>query len=87
MDGRRYNIGDKVKIVRYNPNKTYKFGMVDEMQQFCGRIMTIRAIYDSWEPAYAVDYRLEEDPGNYSWSISMFEDFTDSHFINLNCIV
>lgn len=87
MDGRRYNIGDKVKIVRYDPNKTYKFGMVPEMRRFCGRIMTIRAIHDSYAPADAVDYRLKEDPGNYCWSISMFENFIDNHFINLNYIV
>lgn len=88
MFERRYKVGDKVKIVQYNPDRIYKFGFVEEMQVFCGRIMTIRAIYDEDEPAGAVDYRLEGDPGNYMWSISMFEVLPpDELFIDLDLIM
>lgn len=45
MDERRYQIGDKVRIVQYNPDKYYKFGFVEEMQRYCGQIMTISSVH------------------------------------------
>lgn len=85
MDNRRFKIGDKVLITLYDPNKTYRFGFVSSMQIYCGRVMTIRDIFNEDLPADRVDYRLAEDKSNFSWSISMFDLFTvDNDFIDLN---
>ena len=88
MDERRYKVGDKVRIVQYDPGKYYKFGFVEEMQVFCGRIMTISSVHGSFAVPSCVEYHLEEDPGNYMWSISMFEKLSpDELFIDIDLIV
>lgn len=88
MDERRYQIGDKVRIVQYDPGKYYKFGFVEGMQRYCGQIMTISSVYSSFAVPSCVGYHLEEDIGDYMWSISMFEKLPpDELFIDLDLIM
>lgn len=87
MDNRRYNIGDKVKIVRYDPNKFYQWGFTATMQRRCGKVMTICRIVNPDSEPGKVDYRLLEDEYNYSWSILMFSPIINKRFISLGAVI
>lgn len=77
----KYKVGDKVRVKSkqwYDKNKdtggivkVSKF-FVEEMSEWCGKEVTIRAIFDDF-------YTLEEDKEVWNWTDEMFEDKTMEH--------
>lgn len=67
----KYKVGDKVRIKRdLKQEDDYKFGVVSEMEELKGQIVTIVRIDGD-------AYTLEEDKGAWSWSEDMFEGLVE----------
>lgn len=61
-EDRAMNIGDKM-IVISDPTPHRKRGLIEQMDQYCGKIVTIRRVYSAYRTA-----SIEEDNGLYIWA-------------------
>lgn len=82
-----YNIGSKVRIkpILASESHKYVFGIHELMERYANKIMTIAGIDNLHKDFAHVKYRMLEDRGEWSWSISMFcqldDDFIDPDLI------
>lgn len=83
----KYQIGDVVTIKRLTSEDDkaglYRFGLNSDMIKQSGKSFRIRDIQTTISspgeiPDDGYRYKLEGDPGNWSWSSAMFEDPDDS---------
>lgn len=65
----KYNVGDKVRIRR--DIEAGKYGVVDSMLKYRGRIMTICSLTDKFADGYR--YTMEGDPVQYVWTEETLE--------------
>lgn len=72
----KYKIGDKVRVKSKEWYDEYKgengtvpirFSFIEKMSNWCGKEVTIDAIYDD-------TYKIKEDENLYTWTDTMFED-------------
>lgn len=72
----KYKVGDKVRVKSkewYDKNKdrngrvNINYSFVEKMSNWCGKEVTIDAIYDDI-------YKIKEDENLYNWTDTMFED-------------
>lgn len=67
----KYKVGDKVRIKRdLKQGDDYEFGVVDEMEELKGHVVTIAHIDDNI-------HKLKEDKGKWNWSEEMFENLAE----------
>lgn len=67
----RYNVGDKVRIRR--DIEAGKYGVVDSMLKYRGRVMTIWSLMDNREFTGGYGYTMEGDSLRYVWAEETLE--------------
>jgi len=69
-----YKIGNKLKVVNFEPNKIYPFGVNSEMKKCSGKIATITHVSKGHYDGNDINkYTIDLDGGLFNWADSMFE--------------
>ena len=96
MEDSKFQVGDIITIKRLSLEDDkagmYRFGLNNSMVALSGKSCTIKNIESTTStpgklPDDGYRYRLEEDPGKWAWSSSMFEDTTEGKSINIDAFV
>ena len=76
-----YNVGDRV-VVRENlgtDNTNYHYGYGFGMDRFCGKVAIIKTVNNDFGDENSVQYRLEDDEGNWIWGSADFVGLADDY--------
>ena len=96
MGDSKFQVGDiiTIKQLRLADDEAgmYRFGLNDAMIALSGESCTIKNIEKTTSspgklPDDGYRYRLEEDPGEWSWASSMFEGTIEGKSINIDAFV
>lgn len=76
-----YNVGDRV-VVRENlgtDTTNYRYGYGFGMDRFCGKVAIIKTVNNDFGDENSVQYRLEDDEGNWIWGSADFVGLADDY--------
>ena len=76
-----YNVGDRVVVredLGTNEHK-YRYGYGFGMERFCGKIAIIKTVNNDFGDEDSVQYKLEDDEGNWLWGSADFVGFADDY--------
>lgn len=76
-----YNVGDRV-VVRENlgtDTTNYRYGYGFGMDRFCGKVAIIKTVNNDFGDENSVQYRLEDDEGNWMWGSADFVGLADDY--------
>lgn len=76
-----YNVGDRV-VVRENlgtDSTNYRYGYGFGMDRFCGKVAIIKTVNNDFGDENSVQYRLEDDEGNWIWGSADFVGLADDY--------
>ena len=76
-----YNVGDRV-VVREDLGTNdykYRYGYGFGMERFCGKIAIIKTVNNDFGDEDSVQYKLEDDEGNWLWGSADFVGFADDY--------
>lgn len=76
-----YNVGDRVVVredLGTNEHK-YRYGYGFGMERFCGKVAIIKTVKNDLGDEDNVQYRLEDDEGNWVWGSADFVGLADDY--------
>ena len=76
-----YNVGDRV-VVREDlgtNEQKYRYGYGFGMERFCGKIAIIKTVNNDFGDEDSVQYKLEDDEGNWLWGSADFVGLADDY--------
>ena len=76
-----YNVGDRV-VVREDLGTNdykYRYGYGFGMERFCGKVAIIKTVNNDFGDENSVQYKLEDDEGNWLWGSADFVGFADDY--------
>ena len=89
----KFNIGEKVVVsAKIKQGSKYRFGFIDTMNPFYGKIVTIvdreETLADPKEiPDDGYRYKIKEDNGFFGWASSMFSPLAKKICVNTKRII
>ena len=76
-----YNVGDRV-VVREDLGTNdykYRYGYGFGMERFCGKVAIIKTVNNDFGDENSVQYKLEDDEGNWLWGSADFVGLADDY--------